>query len=913
MTEATESGGVSQGSQTTESKGELKKGLESSLDIASDKLRSENSYMFEVTGDDLGDLVKGALKHNSENVKDQGLIMRPEKVSVTSNRLLVQVDIEGKSQLVEGGKTEDPRDAQLHLILSNADGKLKSDLSKETYVDIDTRKKGIVDNEFSGNRIGEGISGYLGDQMRARGVSSLESTLAVTEDGHLKVEVKVSAESYKSAEEIFREAYLKGLNERPGDFGDIGDVYKSGQDSARDVDEPGELEKLIGSIKTLHSQTGLDEYKPQIEVVPGALDDQKRQITKDRVFQDFNNLADKVVDNYFLKDYKEQQDRINSLIDGAAEVKGGGHDRVATRDVAYKLAREYVNESYLHERMLVEIGDEELGDEVVAAGKRKRYVEEGFQSIDDRPEEERGSLIVNRVDKLRNELTDDEVNSFNNLGDERKMYVKNLQEVELNIAHQKKEWERAMSSSNPEDACKVVANLGYLELERKRGLSELNLALSAQRVMDSVDSSRDDLGDAISRHGIFNERTRETFKGAVGNLTSSYSELVGKSLDVAKSLEVFDKPQEAVSAIKDGAKKAINTVHSAYREHIADKLGRGKKRVADVVESARQRVLSEKDGGERVLIDVYKKHEEGIYKLLLLKNRVVTQAGVEAVTAGKRVRLSMAEKLVTDEQERQKLNDRKEGLVVARERLLKWKALEFEETVKTSPGPDYSFLDARLDQQIDFISKEEEVFQKATTVATDEVSVPKESSLEDIFSNKEEERLEHHYPGIDVSKLEESLKELGGTERTRVALLIMEIAEVEDFVKSQELDKFAGSVQRDENKSTLEDGEKEVFHQAVAEIEFIGNNIPDVCTQLGLPVEEEFEKLDKEINSYFGQLNEEERMWLEEMGIREVIDGGIDTPEKLRLLIRLMSRYREFAGGYYEIFKSNFQKKYSKK
>jgi hypothetical protein len=530
----TETVDTTQNSESTESGSEFSKGLEYSLDFTADSIKSsgpDKAHVIEVSDENLGDLVKNAIRHNSLRVGERGLEFQPEAAEVKSDRLLARVDVAGSARLVEPGRNEATNNAHLHLILDNnseTPGMIRSTLGRESTVEnFDTRNQNIINETFEGAKVGEGINGYLERQMRERGVSLDETSLTITEQGNLRVEVSGSAEvelPERDPRDILKDACVTTLNENPMILGNVGAMYLAVQRSKENIDRPGESNKLLSSLQAIDK-----EYIPKVE-------------SEDEIVSELIKKADSLAEELADKSVHEYSERKTSFdtahTELEKELESEDLDLARIRNVKHALEQERDELTHTIQRTARKLGNREVGEEAAAHFDLKELGEDVTYEPEDEPSDPIEKIDVEiafKREKLK-DLTDVSAGQLSNyvreirmLGVERRVVEANAEadEAEQRVEKADDDWSKAREelgkrlSNIPQNGVRGVVNgvNDFINATGERVGSRVNrLRTEFRRDMQPVvDRASEFTARGAEAVNTITQRADEFFLGGIRN------------------------------------------------------------------------------------------------------------------------------------------------------------------------------------------------------------------------------------------------------------------------------------------------------------------------------------------------------------------------------------------------------------
>lgn len=576
---------------------------------------------------------------------------------------------------------------------------------------------------------------------------------------------------------LLRGLFMEEIESGSESLGAVSKTYNQAQESAKNIEDPGEVNKLQIALRTLHKQANLDEY--EIEIPEGLASEERQRLIKDRLLQDLRDLLDRMADHY-MDDYYDQKTKLEIQGDGLRETLGSGDiSRGAARVASYRQEREGDRLLDIENNVLSKLDRRDrLSDLLEPRLEKRLYKQEQFKGLKERDEEERNRLVEQRVglfrEQIRKERGESVANLYENLGQENKEeLIAQLLDVELREQHLRDGLEDTISSGVAETICEQASQIRQSRLELERVQTEINIALTSQRVADSIESfnkARVELGKKLARF----KDPRAEIKKTIASYIAIVSSVKGVSDQVLrKEVEpILNKLARKKESTKELAGRFFTTVDSVYEKTGRRYIDAAKKSLRAVGERFKAEFPRAGAAIERKKVDTKRWFYEKRHSLAVNRQRNLSLIGIEILTAKKHASAAV-ERLVStgaiSKEEGEKLKDQHQRIENLRDELIKRRGERYER--QKAQNPHFKKLDDELERHIRVVeSVAEEPKEEARVLITppplDEAArvliTPPQMKEEEPKSEEEEveEVSKDKHAGTEVfSRFNESLEE----------------------------------------------------------------------------------------------------------------------------------------------------------
>lgn len=315
------------------------------------------------------------------------------------------------------------------------------------------------------------------------------------------------------------DSYQASLFDPEHSVGDIAITFQKALTSKENLDRPGELNKLLSSLNSLHKQIGGEGYKPEIDIseqLEGVEDEKERtRIRNDAItkaaLNDLDNFpslfAAREIEAYAEAKAKviEKEEDIRRLVDKDSI------DRDEIRLAAYKLAKDRKGLIRVIGKDATRVGNEWLGIAIKKDLEEETSQREGF--IELKPED-KARLVESAKEGYVQELfAKGEFRYGNLLADkfdetETNNAFGSIAEIDNQITS-KRENLRAALSADPDTLCRLVSEIKELQLQRKAEKSKVRIKIvekSGEDVEERWKVIREEVGPKIVKFGIVGAR-----------------------------------------------------------------------------------------------------------------------------------------------------------------------------------------------------------------------------------------------------------------------------------------------------------------------------------------------------------------------------------------------------------------------
>ncbi len=512
------------------------------------------------------------------------------------------------------------------------------------------------------------------------------------------------------------------------------ELYRAAKGSADNIDRPGEANKLLVFLQSLRGQ----DYTPVVEVQPGASNEEKDRLLREKLVEDTKNLPDYLAQRYLERTgYIGAAVRVSeaeSELDKALQNKD--LSRADVRRAAYNLERFQQNRVVVIGRNSLEVGKVTIGksarNEQVADKEAARTTNgsESFVEFSDREESERTKLLTERREKYRNEIREEKGDAtlalFDKLPEnEKQEFVTKLTEVDLRIEDKQKKVERSAGAKDAGEICKYAGEVKRGQVEKRQVGRELNLSLARQRSEDAISKlrgARDELGMSLSAEE--DASLREKWANAGNALKEVVDAKVNQGRVWVK--EKFGPAVDILSKAKDNLSDTFTKTRNWVDKNITERVKDRFKFVKDTIKSFRKQDKEEldliKSTSERAKIEAKRTFYEKRHRAFIKKEKLLSEAAISKriVKQGLKVELG---RLIATKDKREIIARRRSEVKAKGAELIRISNQNIEDKNKKNP------LFERFNQAL----REEAIFittQVAEVKATPAQSAPAEAATQ---------------------------------------------------------------------------------------------------------------------------------------------------------------------------------------
>ena len=337
------------------------------------------------------------------------------------------------------------------------------------------------------------------------------------------------------------DAFKDSLTDPERSVGSAAAIYQSALDSKGKLETPGELNKLVSSLSSLHRKIGRDGYKPEVDVsekLEGETDENvrkriKREAIRDKVLSDLDEFPDifasKGIESYARAKAKTlvREEELRLAIDR-------DHiERTPVRQAAYKLASARRGLLRTISRDASRLGNEPLARAVIPEVEGTWIQKYEAKPLETLEENERKNLVDSAKSGLRGVLSsegkDDYVRYVDDLDEAESLTLfRTIADIDHVIANKRENLLSAINA-DPNKVCSIASEVSKLQLQRRIELTKVRVKLAEKRVSKANESwkkVREEMGSKIVRYGLGGIRdtasqimpTREEQSEAKGNL-----------------------------------------------------------------------------------------------------------------------------------------------------------------------------------------------------------------------------------------------------------------------------------------------------------------------------------------------------------------------------------------------------------
>ena len=439
---------------------------------------------------------------------------------------------------------------------------------------------------------------------------------------------KIKSGEDKVGSRIYRE-YQLSLEDK--DVGDTSRLYVDARDSVRDINNVGEANKAVVAINALYKTLGREGYKIDSKDIPADISpEERKKFIRDKIEMDFNNLSEKLADK-FIEDYiNSSVDLQDAKDDLKKKISLEEISRTEVRRASYKAEDKTTKLLYIVEKNAVDIGKEDLGEELKDDIKTREWVIEyvGVKEFNQLDQEDRTKLLNDSFDKYRGSLSAEkqrEVGLLDRMNENRKnqAFIP-IAEVDQKISNLRQDLEKNVNAE-AWDICEKVSELKELQLKRRTLVTKVSLILVDQRIEEARTGLKDRWKNTLNSFTRSRNRTK-----ALGDLlnsgkewVSSHVAVIGEGIrkGVGDTLNSMDFKMEGQ---KDNVAEVLRNIDESFFLDMRNKSSSVAEKISESIVGARKKALLIRSDVKSSLINaeysIYKKiHEE---KISLQENKV---------------------------------------------------------------------------------------------------------------------------------------------------------------------------------------------------------------------------------------------------------------------------------------------------
>lgn len=348
----------------------------------------------------------------------------------------------------------------------------------------------------------------------------------------------------------------------------ITETYENAKYSFDNLDNEGEVNKLVASLDALYKQAGVSEgYKPEIKY---ESDEEKQKLLKEAITSDFNNYPELYAESK-IESYVDARVRITTAEDKAAGIV---EEDLFTR-ASFRRAVYGVQQARTGLLNVVEEEGRKLKEEAVVE-RIKKGIEEGWVYKEEQLEKDFGDLEKDEQSKLVEESVEYYQARDSSLVDERhRETVGNLTDdeksnifgktagIDRKIKLNKDNLNEAIRNS-PDQVVKLASEIRSLQVEKEVELAHASISIAEKRtksVRESWSESKDELLRKLQKGGpgYVKEGTWGKFKGSLKEWADSKTDELDRKAG-SRVTELIAQVDEGVDKVGDKFRGVLNKV-----------------------------------------------------------------------------------------------------------------------------------------------------------------------------------------------------------------------------------------------------------------------------------------------------------------------------------------------------------------